>query len=282
MLGNHASSLGRAFMTLREQVESAVTATYPPDTASIALGILTGSRVGMSEELRDRFVRSGLSHLLVVSGFNVAILALALSWLFSFLPVGFRTAVVCLGICGFVGLVGLDPPVVRAGITGICSYLAIAAGRSFRPLPFVLAIAVAMLAVSPDSLVFDPSFQLSFLAVGGLILLRPFFLRVFRFVPGTLGIRESLVMTFSALVATLPVIALSFGQISLVAPLANLFAAPAVGIATVLAAINVPVAMAVPTLGYPIGFAEDLILRFVLFVSRLGDLPFASVSVDFG
>lgn len=235
----------------------------------------------MPGDLRERFVRAGLSHLLVVSGFNVAILALALSWVLARVPALPRAVLVCLGIAAFALFVGLDPPVVRAALAGVCSYFAIAFGRSFSVLALLSAVMVAMLCVSPWSLALDPSFQLSFLAVAGLVLLRPVFVRVFARVPAALGARESLALTFAALVATMPVTMLSFGQISLVAPLSNLLAAPAAALATVLGAVSLLLATISPMLAYPAGFVEDLALRWILLAARLGDLPFASFELSF-
>jgi competence protein ComEC len=233
-LGSRASWFDRFFISARLRIRTLARELYPPDTAPIALGILTGDRTEMPDELRERFTRAGLSHLLVVSGFNVAVLALALSWLLGFLPLAVRTLAVCLAIGAFVLLVGLDPPVVRAGVSGVLVYLAIAVGRSFRPLPLLSAVALVMLLFDPVMLALDPSFQLSFLAVAGLVLSRDFFTRIFRRVPASLGMRESLAITFAALVATFPVTTLSFGQISLVAPISNLLAAPLAASATVL------------------------------------------------
>lgn len=97
-LGEGVPTLPTVFEPARERVRALAHELYPPDTAVLALGVLAGDRADMPDELRERFVRSGLSHLLVVSGFNIAILALALSFIFARLPALPRAVIVCLGI----------------------------------------------------------------------------------------------------------------------------------------------------------------------------------------
>jgi len=78
-----------------------------------------------------------------------------------------------------------------------------------------------MLLYQPLSLNYDISFQLSFLAVLGIYFTQGFFKRLFFFVPQTFAIQEALVLTFAALVFTVPIMVFQFGQISLFAPFAN-------------------------------------------------------------
>ena len=108
------------------------------------------------------------------------------------------------GVTLFVLLVGADAPVLRAGVFGIIGYMVFSTGRRIRPIPVLLAIATGFILLDPLILNHDLSFQLSFLAVLGLIcLVRPLS-RLFRFLPRTGAIRESVVLSIAAMIATLP------------------------------------------------------------------------------
>ncbi|USN57919.1 MAG: ComEC/Rec2 family competence protein [Candidatus Peribacteria bacterium] len=107
-------------------------------------------------------------------------------------------------------MVGDTAPVVRASIMGLVAYYILMSGRSTRGIMILAFTLVLMLIYSPMSIRYDVSLHLSFLAVLGIMYFQEFFSRVFSWVPGALAIRESLVLTFSAMILTLPIMIFNF------------------------------------------------------------------------
>ena len=222
---------------VRANLSESLSQVLPGPDASLAAGILFGTRSGISPGLRDDMSATGTSHLVAVSGQNVTILAglmiAALSWL-----VGRRPAcwVALATICAYAVLVGAQPSVVRAAIMGILYIMSIALGRQNTAAVTLVLAAAAMTATNPQ-IVHDVSFQLSFASVLGLALVTPPLNRLIERLllawpplgsfPGARVTRDVLTITLASIAFTLPITAINFQQVSVVAPLANLFAVPA-------------------------------------------------------
>jgi competence protein ComEC len=207
---------------LRHMFLEKIHSLYPPEEALFLWGILIGARESLGDDLKNHFNLSGLTHIIAVSGTNITLLILFLGSVFSFLPRTPRFIIVSLFVLLFLCIVWISPPVLRAVCMGILSYYILLSWEktdSFALFAFVLCIFTLF---SPLSLIYDISFQLSFAAVLGIIVLSPFFEKVFFFLPKSLALRESMVMTFCALVMTLPIMLINFSYISLVAPISNL------------------------------------------------------------
>jgi len=174
--------------------------------------------------VRDAFARSGLSHLMALSGQNVALLTGAVVWLLIRLRVRlmWRYLLAAAFLGPYLLLVGVSPSIFRACLMGGAVLLAYAIGRG-RPDPYGVIALAAVLCLLPFPLwLLDVGFQLSFLAVLGLSLSGKLAARL----PGRwpLWLRLALVATVLAELATLPVIAGTFGQLPLVGLPANLIA----------------------------------------------------------
>ena len=206
----------------RQYLLDKIQSLYPPSEALFLWGILIGARESLEDDLKNHFNLSGLTHIIAVSGTNVTLLILFLSSVFSFIPRIPRFIIVSLFVVLFLCIVWISPPVLRAVCMGILSYYILLSWEktdSFALFAFVLCIFTLF---SPLSLIYNISFQLSFAAVLGITVLSPFFEKVFFFLPKSLALRESMVMTFCALVMTLPIMLINFSYISLIAPISNL------------------------------------------------------------
>jgi competence protein ComEC len=170
-----------------------------------------------------------------VSGANVAILCGAVLGLARLARAGPRTAAILAGLVlvGFVVVCRPSPSVLRAAAMGTVTLLALVLGRRRSAVPALCAAVLVLLLVDP-ALGSDPGFALSVLATGGLVLLAPGWAAGLRRYGVPPGIAEALAVPAAAHVVTAPVVASLSGQVSLVAVLTNLLAAPAVAPATVL------------------------------------------------
>jgi competence protein ComEC len=206
---------------VHEGVGERLLAAVPEPAGTLALGILLGDDSRMTHRTRQAFQTAGLTHLTAVSGWNVAVVAgiceLALRrWL------GARQRLLATAgvIWGYAYLVGMQPPVVRASLMGSLYLVARWRGRPREPLTVLVWSAVAMVVVRPE-IRFDPAFQLSALTTGSLALLMPHIGSK----PVWLG---AISVPVAAQLAALPLLLFQFGVYSLLAPVANVLAGPAV------------------------------------------------------
>lgn len=225
-------SLGHT-VEIRERAEEALGRGMPPREAELARGFVLGRDDRIDSTTVEDFRRSGLSHLLAVSGQNVALLALlAMPVLAAFgLPLRARLVWVLGLIAVYVPLAGAGPSIQRAGIMGALSVLATLAGRRASRLHALAVAAVVTLAVEPR-IAADVGWQLSFAALLGILFLGTPLRRAIAARLGSDGWRgalaEATAMTISATLATAPLIAFHFGELSTTTLVANLLALPAV------------------------------------------------------
>ena len=190
--------------------------------AGFMSGLLYGYRGGLGS-LNELFNITGVTHIIAISGYNISIVAaILISICVSFrIPRKKAFWLIAVGIALFVVFAGMSGSVVRAGIMGVLVLLAKQVGRQNRVANVMALTAVLMTLHNPFVLVWDAGFQLSFIATIGLVYLAPAIEKYFKIFPEVFGIKESLVSTFAAIIATLPLILFQFGRLSTVAPLVN-------------------------------------------------------------
>jgi competence protein ComEC len=218
---------------IRARAEAALGRGAPKREAALARGFVLGEDEPIDPVTTEDFRRSGLSHLLAVSGQNVALLALLAMPLLAALGMPLRSRLIwVLGLIAvYVPLAGAGPSIQRAGVMGALSVLATLAGRRASRFYALLVAAVVMLALEPG-VAADVGWQLSFAAVLGILLLAaPLRAAIERRI-GAGGWRRALAdgaaLTIAAGLATAPLIAFHFEGISTTSLLANLLALPAV------------------------------------------------------
>jgi competence protein ComEC len=255
---------------IRGRAEDAL-GRMPAREAELARGFVLGEDEGIDAETVEDFRRAGLSHLLAVSGQNVALLALlAMSLLAAFgVPLRARLVWILGAIVVYVPLAGAGPSILRAGVMGALSLLAALAGR--RPSRFyALAVAaVVTLAVDPR-IGADVGWQLSFAAVLGILLIGSPLRAAIASRVGSGGWRgalaEGAAMTIAATLATAPLIAFHFGAVSTTTLVANLLALPAVAPAMWLAML-VTVAGQVP--GFPLTVLNAITAPLLAYIAQV-------------
>src|SRR3989338_2643931 len=215
----------------KAKFEAQINRVFPEPHASLLAGLLTGSRRGIPDHILNDFQTTGLTHLVAISGFNITIvLAIILGSLF-ILPLRWRLIPAVGAVIAFTLFVGASASVVRAAIMGILGLFALQVHRQTDTRLLILWTAFFMLLWNPAYLWYDAGFQLSFLAVIGLLELSPLLERITRWLPETLGLREGMQMTLAAQLFAVPLTILLFAKFSLVAPIANVLVAPAVPLA---------------------------------------------------
>ncbi len=277
----------RALHDLRRSLGDALEQGLPEPEAALARGILLGQRTSIPRDVSADFNTAGISHLIAVSGFNVTLVAgLGIGALTPVL--GRRRAVVAsmLLVGLFVVLVGPQPPVIRAGLMGVLMLGAVLAGRPGSGLTAVAAAAALLTLFQPQAIE-DVSFQLSFAATAGLLLFaRPLgdtlLTLARRVLPDALAqaTAELTAVTTAASLSVLPIIAYSFGRVSLVALPANVLAVPAFPVVLVTSALTAAAGLVSPTVGGWFGEAARLPLAYLLRLGEVAaDIPAASAAI---
>ncbi len=257
---------------LKEKTVSVFQKTLPSEKAAFLSGITLGERAEFSKEFKEAMSNSGTTHLVALSGYNIMILAMAiansLGYLFSRRPTFYLTL---LAIIGFVLMTGAEASVVRAAIMGGILLLAKQIGRLYS---FRNAIAVAaflMVLSNPKILSFDIGFQLSFLALFGIVYLMPAVQKFFKISEeqGFLSWRENLLTTFSAQLAVAPLLIIYFGSFSPISLLTNVLILALVPITMTLGFFLGALGFLSYHLSLVFGWFVNLFLTYEIFIIKL-------------
>ena len=236
---HRAFGLAAGAARMRAVLVGGLNTVVPEPEASLGAGILLGVRSSIDPNVSAAFATAGLTHVVAISGWNIAIVGALVARLLDGLRrrVGGRLLVeplTALAIGGYVVLVGSSPSVIRAALMAGALMIGRQAGSRAHAASALMLAALAMMLVAP-SVVWDVGFQLSLLATAGLILFgAPIEQRLHR-LPGWL--REPVALTLAAQLATLPVILATFERVSLVAPLANVLVVPLVPLVMLASAV---------------------------------------------
>ncbi len=255
----------------------------PEPQMSLLGGLLLGAKESMGEELLHRFRDTGLIHIVVLSGYNVSIIADWLLRALGFLPTSIGAFVGGISIVLFAILTGGSATIIRASIMAVIVLLSRVVGRNYNITRALLVAGGIMVFFHPLILAFDPSFQLSFLATLGIIYFTPIMQSIFGRMTHLFSIREILATTFATQLFVLPHLLWFSGTMSLIAPISNIAVLLVVPFAMALGFITGVVGL----LAYPIslvavvpGAVTSLVLSYQLGVTTwLSNLPFITLHI---
>lgn len=269
--------LHRLASSVRAGLERA-TSKMDRNRAGLLAGLTTGETSSMDPTAEEQLRRAGLSHLVAVSGSNVAMVVGATALVVSGMALWARVVASGLALGLFVLVVGPEPSVLRAAVMGAIALLALTAGRRAEPLHALGLALIVLLALRPG-LVYSVGLQLSVAATGGIVLFSGPLRRLLDgALPGFVSL--ALAVTLAAQFAVAPVLVGTFGELSLVAPLANVLAVPAVPPATVLGLMAAVTGAVAPPLGWMCTLLAEPCVAWVLAVGQTtGSWSWASVEV---
>ncbi len=265
-----------------------LTRVLPEPEAGLAAGILIGLRDRVDRDVAAAFTTAGVSHVVAISGWNIAIVAAAVTAIAGGLGRRRRSVVTVAAIVAYIAFAGASPSVLRAGAMAGVVLFARESGRAGRAAA-ALCWAATLLLISDPSLIGDAGFQLSSLATAGLIAwATPLAERLDRWSGGRLPgwLAESLGVSLAAQVATLPVVLASFGRLSVIAPAVNLLVVPLVAPAMAAGLLAMAggglVALGMPdAIGSILAAPGWVALRLIIgIVDIAAAVPFASIAVE--
>jgi competence protein ComEC len=238
----------------------------PPTQRSLTAGFLLGDTRDIPPEIEGNYRDAGLSHLLAVSGSNVAFVLALFSPLLHRLRLGPRTALALAVVLVFAAMTRFEPSVLRASAMATIGLLASFAGRPAAATRVLAYAAIALLLLDPF-LLHSVGFLLSCGASAGIALAHGFFARV---IPGPRFVREPLAVSLAAQLGVLPILLWVFGSFPVITPLANLLAAPAAEFLGVWGFVAAIIAGWVPRLGPLLHQPTAFLADWISTVARIG------------
>ena len=263
--------------------ENKITKVIPQPYGALASGLLFGGSSGLSKDIQNDFSRTGMTHIVAVSGYNVTIIAEYLILLGIALGLWRKQAIwfALAGIILFVIMSGLPASAVRAGVMSGILLWAMKNGRLASAENAIIFAAAIMLYLNPLLLRWDVGFQLSFLATLGIVASSSFWEKSFVKNNKALGISEAITLSLSAQIFVLPIIAFNFHIASLVSLLANVFILPIIPLSMLLVFLVCVFGFIFSPLSLVFSWLAFLLLFYEIKLTHvLAEFPWASVSVE--
>jgi competence protein ComEC len=266
---------------IKDTFDTATEQAIPQPESALAIGIIAGGKQGLGARLLDAFTVAGMLQIVVLSGYNVMIVAEGILAVLRTVSKRVALLIAALVIPVFVLAAGAGSSAVRAGIMALLALTARGTHRTYDVLRSLFAALVLMLLWNPFLLVFDPGLQLSFMATLGLVLGSNYFEKKLIGI-GNGVFREMLATTLAAQIAVLPLLLYQSGNLSLVAIPANLLAMPVLPAAMAVSAIAAACAFIfnpfLPLLSTIAGIPAYLLLAYVIGIAEYSArIPYANI-----
>ena len=245
-------------------------------------GLILGEKSSFNEALRQSFVDTGTIHIVALSGYNVTIVAEWIMKIFSFssFPKNLGIGAGIVTILLFVLMTGGSSTAVRAGIMASLALFARVIGRNYDVARALILAGVFMILINPFVLVFDVSFQLSFIATVAVIFFSPKIEKYFLWITPRFKLRDIISVTCAAYVFVLPFILYKMGNLSLVALPANALILPFIPFTMILGFLTGFVGLVSYFFSVPLGLLSQFFLHYELFVINFfSNIPFAALTI---
>jgi competence protein ComEC len=240
----------------------------------VLAGMIVGYQGGIPSSIQDLFKNTGVLHVLVLSGYNITMLAGFLAILLKGLPMKIRVGITITLIVLLVLVSGSGVASVRAGIMGSIALLGSLSLRTYQPMRALVLSYLLFFFISPGTIFADPGFHLSFLATMFMILILPKVELLFRFIPQTkhIDLRELLMLALSAPIFMLPYTMYFSGNFPLASPVANILMAVVTPVLSIVGILLIALCWLGPVavfIGTVTSWAGVLILRILTWSSHM-------------
>ncbi len=277
------------FSQARKKLVTAIEQHLDGDVGAAVAGICYGADEHLSDEAALDFRRCGVSHLFAVSGLHMTVLLQGFVYLLRRLRVGrvWRSLLGMVLVVAFMAIVGFSASVVRAGVVSVIALLG-SCLRRCADARNSLGLALIILLIADPLAVYDAGLLLSFAATFGLLCwtdpIQQFFLRD-REPKHCARLIKAIVATasvsLSALFATLPVLALYFGQVSLLSVPANLLTTLSAEAVLITGCLGSLVSVCrITVVAQPLFFVAGVMSRYLLWIcEKISDFSLATVAI---
>ncbi len=259
---------------------SGLTQSLPEPHAGLAGGITVGDKRGVGEDLGDVFQTVGLTHIVVLSGYNIMIVIVLIEKLLGPARLRLRLAMSIVVALFFVLMTGFASASVRAAAMATIATVGRATGRVYLALNALILVAACMILVNPRLLLFDPGFQLSIVATWGLIALAPLIEMRLTRITERFELRGIMGATIATQIAVLPLLLFQSGMLPSMSLPANFLVLPFVPLAMLLSFIAGLIGAVLPFAAPIFGFPALAVLEYVIRISEaLASFPLSTATV---
>ena len=284
---NFGNPIMKSLFSLKQRLKESLNNVMSPPQSGLLEALFFGDEENIPKDWKEKFNLTSTRHIAAVSGMNITIIsALILNFLL-FLgfwrPQAFYLSIILIFL--YILMIGAPASAVRAGIMGILFLAAQHLGRISTGSRVIVFAATLMLIQNPLLLTLDIGFQLSFLAVMGLIYLQPIFSDFLKKIPDfflkdltfeIFQVRVNLSATLAAQIFALPILIYNFGQVSIISPITNILILPLIPIITILGFIFSFIGIFWQGLAQILSWPAWLLLSYILKIIDLSSkIPFS-------
>lgn len=264
---------------IRNLIIEKVEKLLPEETGALLIGVLLGNKQGISEEIIENFKTSNLSHMLAVSGAHTSYIILGIGYILSKLPKKYAGIITILVLGIFLFITNFTPSVIRACIM---AGLAIGAKLLYRKSDTINNIAISaiiILMANPFSIL-DIGFQLSYLGTLGIVIFNKDIEKILSKIRLKNKIMQLLIVTFSAQILIMPIMAYRFNTVSLTFFISNLCAGPILGVIIILGFITIFVSLISFELAKLLSIVLNVFLELLILIAKfVSNIPVSSIII---
>ena len=270
-----------ALFFTKEKFLAEINYLIPNPESIFAGGLMFGEKSDFDKTMKQNFVDTGMIHLVTLSGYKVTMIAGWFMTLFSFLSMSTATLIGIFAVWCFVLMTGGASSAIRAGIMASLALIARTTGRNYDVARALILTAVIMILLNPFVLVFDASFQLSFIGTIAIIFFVPKIKKYFLWIPENFGLRNIVTMTFAIYIFVAPFILYEMGTFSFVTLPANILIMPFFPITIILGFLTGFIGLLSNFLAVPFAYVSYYLLHYQLWVINFfAGFPFATFTIS--
>ncbi len=259
-----------SFLSMRVSLWKIIDTLFPMPVSWLISGLTIGNIDNFDSTLIESFKRSGIMHIVAVSGSNITLIILFLEWLLTGYSRKIRLTITLSILFLFVHIVWYEIPILRAVAMGGIAYMSLLSGKRMKSFVLFIGITVLFILCEPTLIMGNMSFLLSFGATLGIITLWKSLQKHLSFLPNIFLIRESLAVTLSAIIGIFPLMMDAFGYFPFITIITNIAIAPILWATTLLAWISFLSEWVSSYLAYILGYIPFMFAKWILYVAKLG------------
>jgi competence protein ComEC len=274
---DNGNFLKKYLFKIKNSFLSQIKKLIPDPEASLLGGVLLGAKEDIDKDMLEDFRKTGIIHIVVLSGYNLTLVADFFIKIFAFLGITLSAVFGAVSIIFFTIMTGASSTIIRASLMALLILFARSTGRTSETVRALFLAGFLMLSFNPMLLVFDPSFQLSFLATLGLLIFSPKIEERLTFIPKKfLDMRGILAATLATQVFVFPLLLYMMGEISVISPVVNILVLIFIPFVMFLGLVAVLVSYLNFHIGLLFAYVVYLLLAYDLFlVEFFASFPYA-------
>lgn len=277
----------KSLFVIKDRFELAINQILSEPYSSLLSGIILGERESFSPEFKEALNKTGTTHIIALSGFNVTIIIFAVASLLKGLSRRRIFYISLALVIIFAVMTGASPSIVRASIMTMLIFAAPLLGRKAKAINILIPTAAVMILLNPLIMRYDLGFVLSFGSLLGLLYLAPIIsqkineLKSIKKAPQ--NIKNAFSETISAQLFVLPIILYNFSRISIIAPITNLLILPIIPLTMLLGFVAATAAIIWQPLGIILSFPAYAFLYYIVWVVQtFSKIPLSSIEIQSG